>query len=146
MTIFHDVPVTGFSGNELDRADEIRRDPAALIAMRARPDARWLVVGWGSAAFYTTAGTYADIAPSAVWTAATGDAAVRENLGGGGFSAADPARPVHLWLPRPPCDQGVLRQRWSLLQEHQGALRQECLPGRHAGDAHVERIRHAHRV
>ncbi|WP_017667144.1 NAD(+) diphosphatase [Sandarakinorhabdus sp. AAP62] len=44
MTMFHDVPVTGFSGNELDRADEIRRDPAALIAMRARPDARWLVL------------------------------------------------------------------------------------------------------
>ncbi|WP_156254683.1 NAD(+) diphosphatase [Sandarakinorhabdus oryzae] len=44
MTIFHDVPVTGFTGNKLDRADEIRRDPAALIAMRARPDARWLVL------------------------------------------------------------------------------------------------------
>jgi NAD+ diphosphatase len=44
MTIFHDVPVTGFCGNMLDRADEIRRDPAALIAMRARPDARWLVM------------------------------------------------------------------------------------------------------
>ena len=44
MTMFHDVPVTGFTGNRLDRADEIRRDPAALIALRARPDARWLVL------------------------------------------------------------------------------------------------------
>lgn len=44
MTMFHDMPATGFTGNRLDRADEIRRDPAALIAMRARPDARWLVL------------------------------------------------------------------------------------------------------
>lgn len=40
------------------------------------PDAEWLVFGWGSAAFYTTAGTYADITASAVLTAATGDGAV----------------------------------------------------------------------
>lgn len=42
----------------------------------SHPQARWLVVGWGSAAFYTTAGTYADITVGAVWTAATGDSAV----------------------------------------------------------------------
>ena len=35
------------------------------------PEAEWLVFGWGSAAFYTTAGTYADITASAVLTAAT---------------------------------------------------------------------------
>ncbi|NJS37949.1 MAG: TIGR02117 family protein [Rhodobacteraceae bacterium] len=40
------------------------------------PDAEWLMFGWGSAAFYTTAGTYADITASAVMTAATGDTAV----------------------------------------------------------------------
>ncbi|MDZ4086024.1 MAG: DUF2459 domain-containing protein [Tabrizicola sp.] len=40
------------------------------------PEAAWLVFGWGSAAFYTTAGTYADITASAVLTAATGDGAV----------------------------------------------------------------------
>jgi uncharacterized protein (TIGR02117 family) len=40
------------------------------------PDAEWLLFGWGSAAFYTTAGTYADISASAVLTAATGDDAV----------------------------------------------------------------------
>ena len=40
------------------------------------PVAQWLVFGWGSAAFYTTAGTYADITASAVLTAATGDDAV----------------------------------------------------------------------
>lgn len=41
-----------------------------------QPDAQWLLFGWGSAAFYTTAGTYADITASAVLTAATGDEAV----------------------------------------------------------------------
>ena len=40
------------------------------------PDAEWLLLGWGSAAFYTTAGTYADITASAVLTAAMGDGAV----------------------------------------------------------------------
>lgn len=40
------------------------------------PEAHWLMFGWGSAAFYTTAGTYADITASAVLTAATGDSAV----------------------------------------------------------------------
>jgi uncharacterized protein (TIGR02117 family) len=39
-------------------------------------DAEWLLLGWGSAAFYTTAGTYADITASAVLTAALGDDAV----------------------------------------------------------------------
>jgi uncharacterized protein (TIGR02117 family) len=40
------------------------------------PEAEWLIFGWGSAAFYTTAGTYVDITASAVLTAATGDDAV----------------------------------------------------------------------
>lgn len=40
------------------------------------PKAQWLGFGWGSAAFYTTAGTYADITASAVLTAASGDDAV----------------------------------------------------------------------
>ena len=38
--------------------------------------AAWLLVGWGSQAFYTTAGSYSDITASAAFTAATGDAAV----------------------------------------------------------------------
>ncbi len=40
------------------------------------PGAEWLVFGWGSKAFYTTAGTYADITAAALLTAATGDASV----------------------------------------------------------------------
>ena len=39
-------------------------------------EAEWLLVGWGSEAFYTTAGSYADLQPGAVWTAITGDKAV----------------------------------------------------------------------
>lgn len=40
------------------------------------PDARWLVVGWGSEAFYTTAGSYSDISAASLWRAATGDGSV----------------------------------------------------------------------
>lgn len=40
------------------------------------PDAQWLVVGWGAQGFYTTTGTYGDVALSSVWRAATGDSAV----------------------------------------------------------------------
>lgn len=42
----------------------------------AAPQAEWLSVGWGSEAFYTSAGSYADIRPGAVFTAITGDRAV----------------------------------------------------------------------
>ncbi|MEI6418980.1 MAG: NAD(+) diphosphatase [Sphingomonadales bacterium] len=39
-----DTPATGFTGGTLDRADDLRRDAAALVALRSRPDARWLVL------------------------------------------------------------------------------------------------------
>jgi NAD+ diphosphatase len=42
--MFNETPVTGFTGSRLDRADDVRRDTAALVALRARPDARWLVL------------------------------------------------------------------------------------------------------
>ncbi len=38
--------------------------------------AQHLLIGWGSKAFYTTAGAYEDVEARAVWTAITGDAAV----------------------------------------------------------------------
>ncbi len=38
------VPPVGITGSPLDRADHLRRDPASMIALRARPDARWLVL------------------------------------------------------------------------------------------------------
>jgi len=48
---------------------------AAGVPMDA-PEAEWLLVGWGSEAFYTSAGSYADMQPGAVFTAITGDSAV----------------------------------------------------------------------
>lgn len=40
------------------------------------PQAEWLLVGWGSEAFYTSAGSYRDMKPGPVFTAITGDKAV----------------------------------------------------------------------
>lgn len=40
------------------------------------PDVRHLIVGWGARAFYTTAGTYADITASATARAILGDSSV----------------------------------------------------------------------
>jgi uncharacterized protein (TIGR02117 family) len=42
----------------------------------ANPGLKYLAFGWGSLAFYTTAGSYSDIRPGAVFTAVTGDDAV----------------------------------------------------------------------
>jgi NAD+ diphosphatase len=39
-----DQPWVGLTGSPLDRADHLRRDPASVVALRARPDARWLVM------------------------------------------------------------------------------------------------------
>lgn len=39
-----DTPTTGLTGSPLDRADHLRRDPAQAIALRSRPDARWLIL------------------------------------------------------------------------------------------------------
>ncbi len=39
-----DVPPVGLTGSPLDRADHLRRDPGAMVALRSRPDARWLVM------------------------------------------------------------------------------------------------------
>ncbi|KAB7644496.1 NAD(+) diphosphatase [Polymorphobacter fuscus] len=38
------VPAVGLTGSPLDRADHLRRDPGAMVALRSRPDARWLVM------------------------------------------------------------------------------------------------------
>lgn len=39
-------------------------------------EAEWLMVGWGSEAFYTTVGGYSDLTAAAIWRAVTGDEAV----------------------------------------------------------------------
>ena len=40
----HPAPPVGFTGSALDRADALRKDDAAMVALRSRPDARWLVL------------------------------------------------------------------------------------------------------
>lgn len=40
------------------------------------PVVRWLSVGWGSEAFHTTTGSYANLSLGTVWTAITGDTGV----------------------------------------------------------------------
>lgn len=39
------------------------------------PQVRYLIIGWGSRAFYTATGTYDDLKLGAIWPALTGDAA-----------------------------------------------------------------------
>ena len=39
-----DQPWVGLTGSPLDRADHLRRDPGTMVALRSRPDARWLVL------------------------------------------------------------------------------------------------------
>ncbi len=50
------------------------------------PNLRYITVGWGSKAFYTTAGTYSDIEAQAVFKAVTGDEAVMRFVGFGDVS------------------------------------------------------------
>ncbi len=69
------------------------------------PGAEWLILGWGSRAFYTSAGTYADIAPAAVWTAATGDSAVIRLDVAGPIPAGAPGVE---WLSLPPAQAARL--------------------------------------
>ena len=38
------TPPVGLTGSPLDRADHLRRDAGAMVALRSRPDARWLVM------------------------------------------------------------------------------------------------------
>ncbi|MFZ4688092.1 MAG: NAD(+) diphosphatase [Polymorphobacter sp.] len=42
--LLRNVPPVGITGSTLDRADHLRRDPGAMVALRSRPDARWLVM------------------------------------------------------------------------------------------------------
>lgn len=57
--------------------------------------AAWIVAGWGSRAFYTQTGTYADLSAATVWQAATGDDAVLHVAVAGPLDGY-PARALHL--------------------------------------------------
>ena len=60
------------------------------------PDLRWLVVGWGARAFYTTAGSYADVKPGAVFKAVTGDSSVMRIDAAGALPETVPLRRLSL--------------------------------------------------
>ncbi len=60
------------------------------------PDLRYLVIGWGSRDFYTTAGTYADIRLTAVLKAITGDASVMHVYPTRDIATAPGARTIKL--------------------------------------------------
>ncbi len=70
------------------------------------PQAEWLVVGWGSAGFYTLVGAYSDMTPGVVWTAATGDAAVLRLDLAGDVSGIDSLT----WLDASPAQIAALRR------------------------------------
>ena len=67
------------SGELLDRFDFLRETKLPLN----HPNLQYLAFGWGSKAFYTTAGSYSDIKPSAVFHAVTGDQSVMRIAGFG---------------------------------------------------------------
>lgn len=60
------------------------------------PNLRYLVFGWGSKAFYTTAASYSDIRPGPTFTAVTGDKSVMHVVPAGDISGNDNAYPVDL--------------------------------------------------
>ncbi|MEL6967805.1 MAG: TIGR02117 family protein [Pseudomonadota bacterium] len=60
------------------------------------PNMRYVVIGWGSRAFYTTAGTYWDIRPAAVAKAVMGDTAVLRFVGTGPISKQDGIVPMNI--------------------------------------------------
>jgi uncharacterized protein (TIGR02117 family) len=68
---------------------------AAGVPIR-HPLAEWLVVGWGSRAFYTSTGSYADLSATTVLRATTGDASVMRVTLGAGIAPDAPVRPIRL--------------------------------------------------
>lgn len=60
--------------------DDATRAAFAFVAQDGMPimdpGTKWLSVGWGSAAFYTSTADYTDLSPRTVIKAATGDASV----------------------------------------------------------------------
>ncbi|MFD0915580.1 TIGR02117 family protein [Pseudahrensia aquimaris] len=76
----------------LERFAFLRETPVPL----ENPNLRNLVFGWGSQAFYTTAGTYADIEPAAVFTAVTGDNSVMRVVGYGQIKSDETVVSINL--------------------------------------------------
>jgi uncharacterized protein (TIGR02117 family) len=105
---------------------------AAGLPMR-HPQAEWLVVGWGSAGFYTTVGSYADMRPGVVWRAMTGDSAVlRLDLAGdvSGIDRID-------WLDVSAAQIAALRDGILAAVERDGTGQPIALPPAPWGQSHV---------
>ncbi len=68
------------------------------------PRARYLVVGWGAKAFYTTTGSYANLNLPAIWSALTGDDAVLHLEAAGDLASL----PGLIWLPLSDTQQAAL--------------------------------------
>ncbi len=62
----------------------------------ANPNLKFLSFGWGSKAFYTTAGSYLDIKPTAVFSAVIGDRSVMRVLGLGVLNSSDDVQKLQL--------------------------------------------------
>lgn len=104
----------------------------AGLPMR-HPQAEWLVVGWGSEAFYTTVGSYADMTPGVLWQAATGDAAVlRLDLAGEVSGIADID-----WLEVSPAQITRLLEGVLAALERDSAGQPMALPPAPWGQGHV---------
>lgn len=61
------------------------------------PAVEWIVVGWGSRAFYTSAHSYTDISARALWSAVTGDDSVLRIAVAGDISQL-PAREIRVTI------------------------------------------------
>jgi len=118
--------VIAFSGSPLDRADALRRDPAAIAALSSRPDARWLLfdaklrpamLGSGGAGGIAWSAHPPDDAGAVLLGLAEGGAprfAARGDLPPG--SEAVDARAAAMVAPAP--DLGIIAHARALLDWH----------------------------
>ncbi|MGI9351250.1 MAG: TIGR02117 family protein [Rhizobiaceae bacterium] len=60
------------------------------------PELKYLIVGWGSKAFYTSTKDYSDMELGTIWKAATGDSAVLHVAPAGELSGIDDIIPVRI--------------------------------------------------
>lgn len=58
------------------------------------PNLKYLIIGWGSRAFYTSTAEYSDMKLATIWHAATGDASVMHVAPGGDISTSEGVVPI----------------------------------------------------
>jgi uncharacterized protein (TIGR02117 family) len=94
----------------------------------SHPAAEWLMLSWGSEAFYTTAGRYSDIQASAVWTAMTGDTSVMR-LDVTSALPADLPQVTWIWLSRAQYKALLASLSHSFLRDQTGQALAHPAPG-----------------